>query len=353
MKSLFSTLSLLAALSVSAGSAIAAPAPTNGVFIEPTVSYINIDTPNFTYGTFSVNQGGNALNFKTSAANFMPGVTLGANFNNDFLTSLFGSSATAEVSVTHISTRHTGNVSSVPSAFYWGIEGAGVIVPFQSVFPLDTRTMIAKNVNFSSNNEITNIDLKYIGHNQIGYMGMQGVTNEPFVGGFYRHWRQDNSLSATLFDAPPTAQIPFPLNLNENIKTNYYGVQLGDAIHMPLNSQFGTFVQGTVAVGGMHATLHGSQSLQLPINFLPDKTVDNFVTNSENNWDFEAGLSAGMQWTPPTATPVKFSVSGGATWISAIPEIVNPTTISQAAHLTKTSAVNPYVQAGVTLTLPF
>jgi hypothetical protein len=355
---LFLTLSMVIGVSVSTVNAIADDSnvtPTNGVFIEPTVGYLNLDTPKFTYGTTTL-QGGNALDFKTSAANFMPGVTVGANFNNSFLPKVFGSTATAEVCIAHISTNRSTDVMNVPSAFYWGINGNGLIVPFQPIFPLETDTSFAKTVHFSANNEVTSVNAQYIGHNDLGNYGSQTLVNEPSVGVYYRHLKQDDSLSTNLFSTgnPGPTDIPFPLSLNENIGTNYYGVQLGDTLRSQWNPQIGTFVQGNVAVGGLNAHLNGTQMLQLPINFLPMTSINQAVSSSDNNWDFEAGMAVGIQWTPPTASPVKFTLSGGANWVSAVPKIVNPGSGNgTAAHLTTTSAVNPYVQAGVTFTLPF
>ena len=347
-------LTTLFALTVSAA-AVAALNP-RGIFIEPTFGYMNLDMPNFTYGSFD-GESGNAINYDTSTAHVVPGVNLGANFNNNLFPSLFGTTATLEATFQHLRAHTNESAEVLPPAFFGNIDGSGLIVPFRDFVTMDQRTMIAEAVSFRAENDMDLITLKYTGHKEQGIYGAQKLTNEPFVAIFYRYLKQDDSLSSDLFNTPDGSKsstpIPFPMALNENVKTNYYGVQLGDRWVTQWNSQIYSFLEGSVSIGGMHAVLNGNQMLQLPANFLPQTSVNGAVNNSENNWDCEIGLAAEAQWSPPTTLPIRFTLRGGANWISTVPKIVNPVDASQVAHLDNVSAINPYIEGRVSFTLPF
>jgi hypothetical protein len=321
-------------------------------FIKPSISYGTIDTPDFSYGVIGLPGTQNAMTFKTGAYSAMPGIALGFNFDNNFLPLIFGPHATVEVKYNYLNTTRTTNLASTPSAFYWAIDGSGNIVPF--IIPLYQQTLTATNTTFKAENTLNTGGIFFEGHTNAGGYGNVQFTNDPSIGFIYHNLKQTNNLSTTVTDI---TNLSNPLQLNENINTDYYGAQIGNTISFQCNPHFAPFIKGSVALIHANSSLNASEVL-LPIPSFPVVALS--VIDNKEKWSYEADIGAGMK-IYPFEFPFEITVEGGADYLGFVPGIANPTTNTSntlaitsstaAVHLTSNSALNPYVT--LTFTLPF
>jgi hypothetical protein len=321
-------------------------------FIRPSVGYRTIDTPDFNYGVIGLPGTQNAMTFKTNASAATPGIAFGFNFDNDFLPTIFGPQGTIEVKYNYLHTIRNSFSANTPAAYYWAIDGSGNIVSF--IVPLYQQTLTASNTAFKAENTFNTGEILFEGHNSAGNFGHVQFSNNPSVGFIYHNLKQSNSLSTTLTDL---TNLSNPLQLNENIKTNYYGVQLGNTFSFQCNPHFAPFIKGNVALIHANSSLAANEVL-LPLPSFPVVALS--VNDSKKKWSYEADLSAGAN-IYPFDFPFEITVKGGVNYLGYVPSIANPTTnvsdsnaitsTTAPVQLASTSALNPYVT--LTLTLPF
>lgn len=331
-------------------------------FISPSVSYSTIDTSNFSYGVTDLAGAQNAMTFNTKAYGVVPGITLGVNFDNSFLPIIFGPRATIEGQFSYLNTKRTSNLPTAPSGFYWAIDGSGSIVPF-AVLPVPNQVFTAQNTQFTAKNTLTTSGVFFVGHGSSGNTNDVQFISNPYIGVIYHNLKQSDSLNTTLayINPPPfPIVVPYPMQLNENLKTNYYGAEIGNTFALQFNPHFATFIKGDVALVHANSSLSANQSVTVIASTTP--TVIKSVTDAKNKWAFEAGIGAGVN-IYPFKFPFEITLEGGANYMGFVPKIINPTanndassaslvtTTTAPAQIGSSSALNPY--GTLTLTLPF
>jgi hypothetical protein len=340
MKKIIALSSLAALALVSAKNAYAdyqLYSDSNHVYMDAGVEAYHYQTPNVDSG--AGNASGNSLKAASSDGNsIMPTAKLGYHFDNEFLTSLFGPKANLELDGSFFSHSTSQSQNDLGLGYLTTISGD----PYGYVPANDD----IKNYYFNSKDQYENLGFYFKGEQ---YTGNQAITLNPFVGLVYTHFSEDDQYGF-LYD---TAQDPSnpnfdPYNASENVKTNYYGLTLGNQFNFQLTQHLFINAGGQLQLLRATSSLNGTSSVT---DQTPGYSYSDSVNDSLSTFTYRGTLSASTAYhfTLNTDSPSVGLNLGIDRW-GYTPEVVNPVGNASGnqqapAHLEKSSSVNLFAGA--------
>ena len=342
--SLTLVLGLLAVFSISPTTYAANKKPTQRqvnthekhFFVELGSSYENFQLPKFGMASAGVSGKQSPLVTANSTKNvFIPELKFGFNFNNYFLTSIFGPHASAYIDVSGFNSKSSTFQADVPNGAIWSIAG-GRIGSGSTAHPL-------ANFKFNSNTKYRNVGLYFQGQKALA----SKINSQLFIGAIYTNLKQNYDAS---IDFNAGGQPWWTNDIAETLNTKYYGLSFGNNLIYHFTPKLRGFTNITLqllyAAAKLNATQHPFSKTQ------PYYKIQ--VTDDNNTFTYRTKATVGLNYafTKSISSPTLRFAVGIDQW-GYVPGVHNPkgNGDTQAAHIVGHSYWNPF--ANVSLRVPF
>lgn len=299
--------------------------------LQAELTTVKFNTPDFIYGVCSKSNNQPKFQFATSGHAIQPKITLERYFQNKiFMPELFGNQISLKTSFSHLQTSNSDFIANPGTGFFWGIDGQSLAV---------TEDVGLKNASFNSKQEVTTARIILSGEHSLAIT--QDVYASPSMGFVYHNLSQDYR-----FAALGTSPIPPQHSLDEQIRTDYYGLLLADKVSWLMNSHWEPFIAGNASLLYANAGFSGKQVTAIPE--LP--SIVEYINDSDQKTTYSAGITTGINFKPNTKLIMTASL--GADYFAFVPEVVNPLFANTVpAHIEGMGEWNYF--ANLSLTVPF